>query len=190
MRFFELFIKNKNLIKQGFKLLEICQNAAGSTDLATDRRGHDGLSWTPSSHTQKFLLLLSSFPSTASMTDRQRHNGLSRVFVSKHFNSWNLGTGITSLNFMTNLQYGPSQPRRTVTSYVTPHLVRLPHLPSTASLRCHLRPSQARRTVISSVGDLFCNSSLKISAFSFGQISCKTKRNLYQNQHKKGFRTH
>ena len=32
-------------------MLEICQNAAGSTDLATDRRGHDGPSWTPSSHT-------------------------------------------------------------------------------------------------------------------------------------------
>ncbi|TMX05477.1 hypothetical protein EJD97_017888, partial [Solanum chilense] len=28
-----------------------CQNAAGSTDLATGLRGHDGLSWTPSSHT-------------------------------------------------------------------------------------------------------------------------------------------
>ena len=32
-------------------MLEIFQNAAGSTDLATDRRGHDGPSWTPSSHT-------------------------------------------------------------------------------------------------------------------------------------------
>ena len=31
-------------------MLEICQNAAGSTDLATDRRGHDEPSWTPSSH--------------------------------------------------------------------------------------------------------------------------------------------
>ena len=49
--FFELFIKNKNLIKQGLYLLEIYQNAAGSTDLATNRRGHDGPSWTPSSHT-------------------------------------------------------------------------------------------------------------------------------------------
>ncbi|TMW84386.1 hypothetical protein EJD97_025288, partial [Solanum chilense] len=28
-----------------------CQNATGSTDLATDRRGHDGPSWTPLSHT-------------------------------------------------------------------------------------------------------------------------------------------
>ena len=43
--------KNKNLIKQGLYLLEICQNAVGSTDHATDRRGHDGPSWTPSSHT-------------------------------------------------------------------------------------------------------------------------------------------
>ena len=50
-RFLELFIENKNLIKQALYLLEICQNAAGSTDLATDRRGHDGPSWIPSSHT-------------------------------------------------------------------------------------------------------------------------------------------
>ena len=45
------FIENKNLIKQGLYLLEICQNAAGLTDLVTDRHGHDGPSWTPSSHT-------------------------------------------------------------------------------------------------------------------------------------------
>ena len=51
MRFFELFIENKNLIKQGLYLLEIFQSVAGSTDLATDRCGHDGPSWTPSSHT-------------------------------------------------------------------------------------------------------------------------------------------
>ena len=48
---FQIFIENKNLIKQGLYLLEICQNAAGSTDLVTDRRGHDGSSWTSSSHT-------------------------------------------------------------------------------------------------------------------------------------------
>ena len=87
----------------------------------------------------KFLLLLSSLPSTASMTDRHRHNGPSRVFIPKHFNSWNLGTGITSLIFTTNLQDGPSEPRWTVTSFVIPHLVRLFHLPSAAALRCHLR---------------------------------------------------
>ena len=87
----------------------------------------------------QFLLLLSSFPSTASMTDRHRHNGPSRVFVSKYLNSSNMGTRTTSLNFMTNLQDGPSEQRRTVTSFVIPHLVRLPHLPSAAALRCHLR---------------------------------------------------
>ena len=32
-------------------MLEICQNVAGSTDLATDCRGHDGPSLIPSSHT-------------------------------------------------------------------------------------------------------------------------------------------
>ena len=47
MRFFELFIENKNLIKQGLYLLEIYQNAAGSTKLAMDHRGHDGPSGTP-----------------------------------------------------------------------------------------------------------------------------------------------
>ena len=51
MRFFELFIENKNLIKQGLYLLEICQNAAGSTDLATNSCCHDRPSWTPLSHT-------------------------------------------------------------------------------------------------------------------------------------------
>ena len=50
-RFSKLFIENKNLIKQGLYLLEICQNTAGLTDLATDCRGHEGPSWTPSSHT-------------------------------------------------------------------------------------------------------------------------------------------
>ena len=55
MRFFELFIENKNLIKQGLYLLEICQNAAGSMDHAMDRRGQDGPSWTPSSHTYAIL---------------------------------------------------------------------------------------------------------------------------------------
>ena len=56
----------------------------------------------------QFLLLLSSFPSTAIMTDRHRHNGPSRVFVPKHFNSWNLGTRTTYLIFMMNQQDGPS----------------------------------------------------------------------------------
>ena len=87
----------------------------------------------------KFLLLLSSLPSTACMTDRYEHDIPSRVSVPKHLNSWNMGTGATALIFMTNLQDGPSWLRRSVTLFVTPHLVRLPHLPSAAALRCHLR---------------------------------------------------
>ena len=132
MRIFKLFIENKNLIKQGLYLLEICQNAAGSTDLATDRHG------LCRPILMQFLLLLSLLPSMSSMTDRHRHNGPSRVSVPKHLNSWNMGTGTTSMNFKTNLQYGPSQTRRTVMNSVAPHLVRLPHLPSAAALRCHL----------------------------------------------------
>ena len=135
----------------------------------------------------KFLLLLSSLPSTAGMTDRHRHNGSSRVFVLKHFNSWNLGTRITSLNFTTNLQDGPSEPRRTVTSFVIPHLVRLPYLPSAAALRCHLRTFTSTTDRHKLRRWSLLNFSLKISASSFGQISCKTKRNLYQNYHKKAF---
>ena len=129
----------------------------------------------------QFLLLLSSFPSTASMTDRHRHNGPSRVFVLKHLNSWNLGTGITSLNFTMNLQDRPPETRWTVISFLS-------HTWSDFSIFLQQRhyaatygPSQARRTVISSVVGLFCISSLKISSSSFGQISCKTKRNLYKN---------
>ncbi|TMW80745.1 hypothetical protein EJD97_015628, partial [Solanum chilense] len=49
------------------------------------------------------------------------------------------GYWTTSLNFMTNIQDGPSWTQRSVTLSVTPHLVRLPHLPSAAALRCHLR---------------------------------------------------
>ena len=55
-----------------------------------------------------FFSCSSSLPSTPSMTDRHRHNGPSRAFISKHFNSWNMGTGITSLKIMTNLQDRPS----------------------------------------------------------------------------------
>ena len=66
----------------------------------------------------QFLLLLSSLPSTAGMTDRHRHNGPSRVSVPKHLNFWNLGTETTSLIFMTKQQDGPSWLRRSVTHSV------------------------------------------------------------------------
>ena len=87
----------------------------------------------------QFLQLLSSLPLTAGMMDRQRRNGALRVSVPKHLNSWNMGTRTTSLIFMTNRQDGPSWLRRSVMLSGIPHLVRLPHLSSAASLRCHLR---------------------------------------------------
>ena len=87
----------------------------------------------------QFLLLLSSLPSTTGMTDLHRHNCPLRVSIPKHLNSWNLDTRTTSLIFMTNQQDGPSWIRQSVTHSVTPHLVRLPHLPSAAVLGCHLQ---------------------------------------------------
>ena len=72
-------------------------------DHATERRGHDGPSWTPSSHTYAissaalFITLDGKYDGPSQT--RQFVKGL----VSKYFNSWNLGTGITSLIFTTNL---------------------------------------------------------------------------------------
>ena len=59
--------------------------------------------------------------------------------ISKTLELLEYGYWATSLIFMTNLQDGPSWLRRCVTFSVTPHLIRLPHLPSAAALRCHLR---------------------------------------------------
>ena len=129
----------------------------------------------------QFLLLLSSLPLTASMTDRHRHNGPSRVFLPKYLNSQDMGTGTTSLNFMTNLQDGPSWLQWSVTHSVDPNLVRLPHLPSRAALRCNLR------TVTNSVGGLFCISSFKNLRIHLWIDFKQIRIQLYKNQHKKAF---
>ena len=133
------------------------------------------------------LLLLSSFPSTASVTDRHSHNVPLRVFVPKYFNSWNLGTGITSLNFKTHLHDGTSQTRRTVTRYVSPHLVRLPHFPSATALRCHLRTVTSTTDRHKLRRWSLLHFSLKISAFSFRQISCKTKETYIKISTKRAY---
>ena len=62
-----------------------------------------------------------------------------------------------------------------------PTLVRLPPLPSAASLRCHLRTVTSTTDRHKLRRWSLLHFSLKISAFSFRQISCKTKKNLYQN---------
>ena len=120
-------------------MLEICQNATGSTELGTDRRGHDGPSWTPSSHT----CAISS--GALFITLDGRYDGSSQVqwsvegLCSKTLELLEFGYWITSLIFMTNKPDEPSWLRWSVTHSVTPHLVRIPHLPSSAALRCHLR---------------------------------------------------
>ena len=88
--------------------MEIFKNAAGSTDLAMDRRGHDGPSWFPSSDT----CAISS--GTLFITHDGRYDRSSEAqwsvegLHSKTLQLLEYGTGITSLNFMTNLQDGPS----------------------------------------------------------------------------------
>ena len=102
-------------------MLEICQNADGSTDLATDRRGHDGLSWTPSSHTCAISSAALFITSTASMTDRHRHDDPSRVSFQ------NTSTlGIWVLDYFSEL---PDEPAgRTVVDTTDRHGLRNPTL--------------------------------------------------------------
>ena len=151
-------------------MLKICQNATGSTDIATDRRGHDGPSWTPSSHT----CAISS--AALFITLDVKYDGSSQAQRPVE------GLGSKTLEL---LEYGYwdyfSELHDELTISVTPHLVRLPHLPSAAALRFHLR-------TVTSMTDhhkLRRWSLLQFFAqnlrFSFGQISCKTKRNLYKN---------
>ena len=130
----------------------------------------------------QFLLLLSSLPSMAGMTDCHRHSGPSRVSVTKHLNSWNLGTWTTSLNFMMNQQDGPSWLPQSVTHSVTPYLVRLPHLPSADALRCHLR-TVTGMTDLHKLGMWYFSTFLaqKPPHSSFRQFSANKKRNLNKN---------
>ena len=120
-------------------MLEICQNVVGSTDLATDRRGHDGPSRTPSSHTcaissSALFITLDGRYDGSSQEQRSVKDLCFKTFELLEFGYWT-----TSLNFMTNLHDGPSWIIRSVMHSVTPHLVRIPHLSSAAALRCQLR---------------------------------------------------
>ena len=150
-------------------------------DIATDHRGHDGPLWTLSSHTCAIFSAALFIPLDVKYDGPSQEQRSVEGLCSKTLQLLESGYWITSLNFTTNLQDGLSQPRRTVTIFVIPHLVRLPHLPSAAALCCHLR-------IVTSMTDRhklrrwsLLHFSLKISAFNFGQISCKTKRNLYKN---------
>ena len=136
----------------------------------------------------QFLLLLSSLPSTAGA--QRSVEGL----CSKTLELLEYGYQ----DYFSELHDEPAG--RTVIDTMDRHELHSPTLgqtsPSSFSSCTTLPPtdhhkndgpSKVRWTVTSSVGGLFCISSLKISAFIFGQISCKTKRNLYKNLHKKTF---
>ena len=114
-------------------MLEICQNAAGSIDLATDRRGNDGPSWTPSSHTYaisstSLFITLDNKYDGLSQAQRSVEGLRSKTLKLLEYGYW---------DYFSELHDEPAG--RTVISSVTPHWVRLPHLPSAAELRCHLR---------------------------------------------------
>ena len=172
--FFELFIENKNLIKQGLYLLEICQNAAGSTDLATDRHGHDGPSWTPSSHTYAI-----SSAALLHYPRRQVWRTVIGTTVRRGSSFQNTSTlGIWVLDHFSELHDEPAG--RTVIATMVRHKLRNPTLgqtsPSSFSSCTTMPPTdrpgttdchKLRRWYFS----IFLNQ--KPSYSSFRQISCK-----------------
>ena len=156
-------------------MLEICHNGAGSTDIATDRRGHDGPSRTSLSHTcaifsVALFITLNGKYDGSSQTRRSFVGLRSKTLKLLEYGYW---------DYFSKLHDEPAG--RTVIDTtdrhdsVAPHLVRLPHLPSAAALRCHLQ------TVTSSVGGLFCNSSLKNLRIHLWTDFLQIMRNLYKN---------
>ena len=118
-------------------MLEIYQNAAGSMDLATDHRGNDGPSWTPSSHTRAIsyaalLITLDGRYDESSQAQRSVEGLRSKTLELLEYGYW---------GYFSDLHDEPA--RRTVMAttvrhaFRNPHLVRLPHLPSASALRCH-----------------------------------------------------
>ena len=109
-------------------MLENCQNTAGSTYLATDRRGHDGPLLTPSSYTcaissASLFITLDSRYDGSSQAQRSIEGPRSNTLEILEFEYWT-----TSFLFMMNQQDRPSWIRWPVTYSVTPHLVRISHL--------------------------------------------------------------
>ncbi|TMW89475.1 hypothetical protein EJD97_017125, partial [Solanum chilense] len=117
--------------------------AAGLTDLATDRRGHDGPSWTPSSHT----CAISS--SSLFITLDDRYDGSSQAqrsvggLHSKSLELLEFGYWTTSLILMTNQQDGPSWLRRSVLGHTSPYSFSSCTMVPPTDRHRHDEPSQA-----------------------------------------------
>ena len=69
-------------------MLEICKNTARSTDLAMDRRGHDGPSWTSSSHTFSLLITLDGKYDRSSQAQRSVEGLRSKTLKLLEYGYW------------------------------------------------------------------------------------------------------
>ena len=118
--------------------MEICQNAAGSTDLAMDRRGLDGPSWTLSSHTYAIssaalFITLDGKYDGPSQAQRSVEGLRSKTLQLLEYGYW---------DYFSELHDEPAG--ETVIDTTNRHKLRNPtldqtsHLPSAAALRFHL----------------------------------------------------
>ena len=149
-------------------MLKIYQNASESTDLMPGSRGHDGPLLPPSSYTLQNILLLSLLPSTnrfdGPFQARWSVEGL-RSITLKFLGIWVLG--LLS-------DHHDKQAGRTVVAMTVRHELCNPTLRSDFPIflqQLHhgatYEPSQARRTVTSSVGCSF-------SAFLAQKLLCSS----------------
>ena len=130
-------------------MLKICQNAAVPTYLATDRRGYDGASWTPSSHTcaissASLFITLDGRYDRSSQAQRFIEGFRSKTLELLEFGYW---------DYFSDLHDKPEG--LTVMATTVRHALRNPTLgqnsPSSFS-SCTTMPG---RTVTSSVGGTF-----------------------------------
>ena len=174
MRFLQLYITNQKPNQRRTLFAKKLSKCGWVDEPGTGRRGHDGPSWTPSSHTcsisfDALFIILDSRYVGYSLAQRYVEGLRSKTLKLLEFVYWT-----NSLNCMKNQQDRPSWLWRSVTHSVTPHLVRIPHLPSAVALRCHLRTvtgmtnhHKLRRWYS------FVFLAQKPPHYSFRQISCK-----------------
>ena len=108
-------------------MLEICQDVAGSTGRATDRRGHDRPSWTPSSHTcaifsSALFIILDGRYDGSSQAKRSVEDLRSKTLKLLEFGYW---------DYFSELHDEPAG--RTVMAMTVRHALRSPTLGQTSS---------------------------------------------------------
>ena len=147
----------------------------------TERRGHDGPSWALSPHTlfnssAAFFIPLDGKCDGPSQARRSVEGLRYKILQLLEFGYW---------DHFSDLHDEPAG--RTVIATTDHQKLRNPTLGQTSpssfssSLRCHLRTVTSTTDCHKLRRWSLLISLLKISAFSFGQIFCKTERNLYKN---------